>query len=84
MTSLTPAKELRAKINAAVAEKKAAAVERGLVAIKKDIEDNAHKGKLTVQTLMPEVVEALKLAGYKVQYFRAIGAGDVDTHEISW
>ena len=83
-TFLTPAKELRARLNDEVTAIKAAIVEQGIVEIKKKIEENWRMGEINVPSLMPEVVEALKAAGYGVRFSKAMSCGDVDMHSISW
>jgi hypothetical protein len=83
---LRPASELRAERTGRIDAAEKRRREEGLSRAIKEIEKAQAEGRHEVYSLTfsPWVVSQLKAAGYKVEFLRAAGMGDVDSHLIQW
>lgn len=85
-TTIRPAAELRAELDAYESNLRATALSNSLKAVVAEI-DAAHKSRkceVNSVRVIPEVAAMLVQAGYKVRPDHAAHSGDVDSHNISW
>lgn len=86
MKTLRPASALRAEQESRHRASKASGHDVSMQRAIESIEAAQRKGlRSTSDLTYPDsVVEELRANGYTVTYHRACGAGDMDSHEISW